>query len=88
MNQKKLIKSKNQNLKSRNLVKSSNSKTKKESKFLTFKVKETFNHLKQTFIKVSIIQQFYLEYHVQIKTNASDYVIKEVLSQLILEFDI
>ena len=57
-----------------------NSNNMGESKFLTFGAREAFNHLRHAFIKVPIFWLFDSEYHIQIKTNISGYVIKEVLS--------
>ena len=54
-----------------------------ETKFLTFGVRKTFNHLKQAFTKGLILQHFDLECHIRIKTNASSYALRRVLSQLI-----
>ena len=53
-----------------------------ESKFLTSKAKEAFNRLRQAFTKALILRHFYLECHIRIETNASDYAIGGVLSQL------
>ena len=50
--------------------------------FLSFGIKKAFNHLWQAFIKALILQYFNLECHIQIKTNASCYAIRRVLSQL------
>ena len=75
----KSTKSKSRNLKNGQL---DNSDAMKESKFLTSKARKTFNYLKQPFTKVSILQHFDLEYHIQIETDESGYAIKAVLSQL------
>ena len=53
-----------------------------EPNFLTFDAKKAFNHLRLAFIKTPILQHFDLESHIQIKTDASGYVIGRVLSQL------
>ena len=53
-----------------------------EPKFLTFEVKEAFNHLRQAFTKALILQHFDLECHIRIETDASSHAIREVLSQL------
>ena len=54
-----------------------------EFKFLNFKAKKAFNHLKQAFMKAPILQHFDSEYYIQIEINASGYIIRGVLSQLI-----
>lgn len=53
-----------------------------ELKFLTFKTKKAFNHLKQIFAQAPILQYFNLKRYIQIKTNISGYAIDNVLSQL------
>ena len=53
-----------------------------ESTFLTSSAKEAFNQLRQVFTKTSIFRHFDPEWHIQIETNASGYVIGGVLSQL------
>ena len=52
----------------------------KKSTFLTSNTKEIFNHLKQIFIKILILQHFDLKYHIRIKINLSGYVISGMLS--------
>ena len=46
--------------------------------FLTPKASAAFNHLWLAFIKASILWHFDLEYHIRIKTDASDYAISSV----------
>ena len=50
--------------------------------FLTSGAKETFNQLKQAFTKALILQHFNPKYYIRIETNASNYAIGGVLSQL------
>ena len=52
----------------------------KKPNFLIPNAKEAFNCLKQIFIKTLIFQHFNLKYFIQIKTDASNYTIKNVLS--------
>ena len=68
------------NNKFKNLTFMLNIKFTKEPIFITTNVKKTFNYLKQAFIKVLILLYLNLKSHFQIKTNASCYVIGEVLS--------
>ena len=51
-----------------------------EFMFLTPDTREAFNHLRQTFIKASILQYFDLEIHIWIETDVSGYAIGGVLS--------
>ena len=53
-----------------------------EPTFLTPAAREVFNQLRQAFTKALILQHFDPECHIQIETNASDYAIGGVLSQL------
>ena len=53
-----------------------------ESNFLTPDTKKAFNHLRQAFIKAPILQHFNLESRIRIKTDASNYAIDRMLSQL------
>lgn len=55
-------------------------------KILISKNKVIFTQLKKAFRKTVIFQYFDLKYNIWIKTNASDYIINRVLSQLILNF--
>lgn len=55
-------------------------KTIKEFIFLTFGVKNSFNLLRQIFIKTIIVQNFDLESYIWIKTDLSGYAIGKVLS--------
>ena len=50
--------------------------------FLTSKAKEAFNHLRQAFIKVPILQYFDPKCHIQIETDISGYIMGAFLSQL------
>lgn len=50
--------------------------------FLIFGTRKTQNHLRQAFINILIFQYFNLEYHIQIKIDASSYAIKKLFSQL------
>ena len=52
------------------------------SSFLIFKAKAAFNCLRLAFIKAPILWHFYLECHIQIKTDTLDYAISGVLNQL------
>ena len=63
--------------------KSSKSK-KTESGFFTSGARKAFNELKQAFIKTPILHHFDPECHILVETDASDYAIGGVLSQLIL----
>lgn len=76
----KLTKSKNQDSISGQLAKLGKNNAIEEPKFLTFKVREAFNHLKLAFIKVLILQHFDLKCHFYFKTNASSYAIRKILS--------
>ena len=49
-------------------------------------VKKTFSYLWLAFIKTLILQHFNFESHIWIDTNASNYAINRVLSQLNLNF--
>lgn len=62
-----------------------NNRATNEPKFLNSKVRETFDHLKQAFIKASILHHFDLKRHIWIKINASGYAIGGILSQLALD---
>ena len=44
--------------------------------------REAFHQLRQAFTEAPILQYFNLEHHIRIKTDASDYTISGVLSQL------
>ena len=54
----------------------------KATSYLTPNTRQTFTQLRQAFIKAPIIRHFDPKCHIQIKTNASGYVIGRVLSQL------
>lgn len=75
---KKLIKSKSQ-IKNMQLGNKNNTN---KPKFLTYEAREAFNRLSQAFIKAPIFQYFNPECYIRIKTDISDYSIREVLSQL------
>ena len=60
----------------------------REPNFLTSNAKKAFNHLRLAFIKTLILPYFDLENYIQIETNASDYTISKVLSQLNLNSNI
>lgn len=53
--------------------------------FLTSKAKKTFIHLQKTFTKALIIKHFDLECYIYIETNALEYAIGRILSQMILD---
>ena len=53
--------------------------------YLISKARLVFIKLRKAFTKALIFRHFDLEYHIQIKTITSGYVISEVLSQLILD---
>ena len=53
-----------------------------EPKFLTPDARITFNRLWLAFIKAPILWYFDPEYYIQIETNALNYTIHEMLSQL------
>ena len=55
------------------------------SSFLTSEVKLVFLRLRQAFIKAAILHHFDPERYIRIKTDASDYTIGGILSQLTLE---
>ena len=55
-----------------------------EPKFLISRAREAFNCLKQAFTKALIFRYFDLKYQIRIETDKSSYIIKKVLSQLIL----
>ena len=50
--------------------------------YLTFDAKRAFTQLGQAFTEALILQHFDPEYYIRIETNASDYAIGGVLSQL------
>ena len=50
--------------------------------FLTSEVKLTFLHLREAFTKALILHHFDPEYYIWMETNASDYAIDGILSQL------
>ncbi len=50
--------------------------------FLTSGAKEAFIHLRKAFIKTPILRHFDPECHIQIETNALEYAIGGVLSQM------
>ena len=56
--------------------------TEARSSFLTPGAKEIFNRLRLTFTRALILQHFDPECHIWIETNASNYDIGDVLSQL------
>ena len=53
-----------------------------ESIFLILDAKEAFNQLRQAFTKAPTLRHFDLKCHIWIETNALDYTIRRVLSQL------
>ena len=55
------------------------------SDFLTPRAKLAFTELRQAFVKTLILYHFDPEYHIQIKTDASSYVIGGIFSQLTLD---
>ena len=57
-----------------------NSNNSEEPKFLTSKVKKTFNYLRQVFTETPILWHFNSEYHIWIEINTLSYAIKRVLS--------
>ena len=73
------------NEKSRKSTRVPNIRATGEPNFLTLDAKEIFNHLKLAFIKAPILQHFDLKSHIRIETDASDYSIGGVLSQLNLD---
>ena len=50
--------------------------------YLTSDTRQAFTQLRQTFIKLLILQYFDMECHIRIETDASGYAIGKVLSQL------
>ena len=50
-------------------------------------LKKAFNHLWLAFIEALILRHFNLECHIRIETDASDYALGRVLSQLNLDSD-
>ena len=48
--------------------------------FLTKLTTETFHSLINAFIETLILRHFNLNLHIQIKTNASDFIIEAVIS--------
>ena len=48
--------------------------------FLIFNAKKAFNHLKQAFIKASIVQHFNSKCHIWIEINVLGYAISKVLN--------
>ncbi len=50
--------------------------------FLTFGARKVFTKLRQAFVKAPILNHFNLVRHIQIKTDASDYAISGIFSQL------
>ncbi len=50
--------------------------------FLTPEAKKAFIHLRKTFTETPILRHFDSEYHIRIETNASEYAIGGVLSQM------
>ena len=53
--------------------------------FLTFDIRIIFYHLWLTFTKASILQHFDPGYYIEIKIDASDYAISDMLNQLASE---
>ena len=53
--------------------------------FLTLDARKAFNQLRQAFTKAPILRHFDLECYIRIETDASDYAIGRVLSQLIFD---
>ena len=68
------------NKKSRKLTYIPNIEATKKPNFLNPNAKKVFNYLWLAFIKAPILQQFDLESHIRIETNASGYAIGRVLS--------
>ena len=56
-----------------------------EPSFLTPDARQAFTQLRQAFTKAPILQHFDSEHYIQIKTDASGYVISGVLSQMTTE---
>ena len=54
----------------------------REPNILNLNAKKTFSHLQIAFIKASILWHFDLKNHIQIESNALNYIINRVLSQL------
>ena len=54
------------------------------SNYLTPTIKKIFNHLRHAFTQALILQYFDPEWYIRIKTDASNYAIGGVLSQLTL----
>ena len=55
------------------------------SSFLTYKAKLAFLRLRQAFTEALILHNFDLKCYIRIKTDNSDYVIEDILSQLIAD---
>ena len=52
--------------------------------FLIFKTKKAFIQTQKAFSKALILYYFYLKCHICIQTNASEYAISAILSQITL----
>ncbi len=65
-------------IKAQNFAKANSSRT----DFLTSEAKKVFIHLQKNFTKTLILKHFDLEYHIRIKTDALEYAINGVLSQM------
>ncbi len=50
--------------------------------FLTFRAKKVFIDIQKAFIKTPIFRHFDQECHIHIETDASEYVISEIFSQI------
>ena len=55
------------------------------SSFLTLKAKLAFFQLKKAFIEVSILYYFHPKHYIHIEINTFDYIIDDILRQLISE---
>ena len=53
--------------------------------FFIFKAKKAFIHLKKIFTKVSILYYFDPKHYIRIETNALEYAIDQILSQITLD---
>ena len=59
----------------------SKSRNRKSNIFLTQEIFETFLHLRQTFMKTSILQHFNSIKFIRVKIDASNYAIESILCQ-------
>ncbi len=84
----KSVKSKKSQLtksKKSDLPKANFAKVNSRTDFLTSKAKKAFIYLQKAFIEAPILRHFDPEYHIWIETNASEYAIGGVLSQMTSE---